>query len=152
MKYLARYMTGGPLSSSRLIEVKDDRVYFWARSKDKSGRKEQVSHSGVEFMRHWCLHILPKGLTKVRCYGGWSNTRRGDYLSLLESLSPATPQIVDEPNGAGDEAAEVVTEEAPRCPLCEIPMELESQQRRPSWRELFYGREHPAWIEGVSSG
>lgn len=152
VKYLARYMTGGPISSSRLIEVKEDRVYFWARSKDKSGRKMRVSHSGVDFLRHWCLHILPKGFTKVRCYGGWSNTRRGDYLSLCASLSPAPPEVVDEPSGAGDQPVEAAGEEAPRCPQCEGPMELESQLRRPSWRELFYGPDHPAWIEGVSSG
>jgi hypothetical protein len=37
VKYLARYMTGGPISDKRLLEVKDDRVFFLARSRDKSG-------------------------------------------------------------------------------------------------------------------
>jgi Putative transposase len=74
LKYLARYMTGGPISDRRLIEVKKGRVYFWARSSDKSGRKVSVSLSTLEFIRRWTLHILPKGFTKVRCYGGWSNT------------------------------------------------------------------------------
>jgi len=152
VKYLARYMTGGPISSGRLIEVKDDRVHFWARSKDKSGRTVRVSYSGVEFMQHWCLHILPKGFTKVRCYGGWSNTRGGNYLSLCASLSPATPEPVDESTGASEPAEEAASEEGPRCPQCESPMELESQQRRPSWRDLFYGPDHPTWIEGVGSG
>jgi Putative transposase len=55
VKYLARYMTGGPISNSRLIEVQDDRVWFWARSKDKSGRKIRCSLSTMEFMRNWCI-------------------------------------------------------------------------------------------------
>ena len=152
VKYLARYMTGGPISDSRLIEVKNDRVHFWARSKDKSGGKVRVSHSGVEFMRNWCLHILPKGFTKVRCYGGWSNTRRGDYLSLCESLSAAMPEPADEPTTAVDQYLEAAQEETPLCPQCETPMELESETRRPSWRELFYGPDHPAWIEDVDTG
>jgi hypothetical protein len=63
LKYLARYMTGGPISDRRLIEVKDGRVYFWARSSDKSGRQVPVSLPTIEFIRRWTLHILPKGLT-----------------------------------------------------------------------------------------
>ena len=66
LKYLARYMTGGPISDRRLIEVKDGRVYFWARSHDKSGRQVPVSLSTLEFVRSWALHILPKGFTKAR--------------------------------------------------------------------------------------
>ena len=42
LKYLARYMTGGPISDRRLIEVKGGRVYFWVRSSDKSGRQVPV--------------------------------------------------------------------------------------------------------------
>ncbi len=59
LKYLARYMTGGPISDRRLIEVKDGRVYFWARSSDKSGRQVPVSLPTLEFVRCWTLHILP---------------------------------------------------------------------------------------------
>ncbi len=63
----------------RLLELKDGRVYFWARSKDKSGRPVRESLPTLEFIRCWTLHILPKGFTKSRCYGGWSNTRRQAY-------------------------------------------------------------------------
>jgi hypothetical protein len=66
LKYLARYMTGGPISDGRLIEVTGGRVYFWARSADKSGRQVPVSLSTLEFVRSWTLHILPKGFTKAR--------------------------------------------------------------------------------------
>ena len=111
-----------------------------------------MSHSGVEFLWNWCLHILPKGFTKVRCYGGWSNTRRGDYLSLCERLSPVMPEPADEPTAAVDQDLEATNDDTPTCPQCETPMELESNTRRPSWRELFYGDDHPAWIEGVDTG
>ena len=53
---------------------------------------------------------------------------------------------------AGDRAVEAASEEAPRCPQSVASMDLESQQQRPPWRELFYGPDHPAWIEGVGSG
>ncbi len=91
LKYLARYMTGGPISDRRLIEVKDGRVYFWARSHDKSGRQVPVSLPILEFIRCWTLHILPKGFTKARRYGGWSNTRQATYQQQCEQLQPLSP-------------------------------------------------------------
>jgi len=36
LKYLARYITGGPIAISRLIANEDGQVSFWARSKDKT--------------------------------------------------------------------------------------------------------------------
>jgi len=36
LKYLARYMTGGPISNRRLISDDEGMVTFWARSKDKA--------------------------------------------------------------------------------------------------------------------
>ena len=34
------------------------------------------------------MHILPAGYTKTRRYGGWSNTRKRDYLARCRELLP----------------------------------------------------------------
>ena len=145
VKYLARYMTGGPISDRRLIEVKNDRVYFWARKNDKSGCSERVSLDGIEFMQRWTIHILPKSFTKVRCYGGWSNTCRGEYLARCDNLTPAVIENLPEQQASLE--PEPSTPETPPCPKCKTATVLESSARRPSWRELFYGPDHPSWIE-----
>jgi len=153
LKYLARYMTGGPISDRRLIEVKDDRVYFWARSKDKSGRQVRASLPTVEFVRSWTLHILPKGFTKARCYGGWSNTRRQVYQQQCDRLQPLLRSTAaDQAPPDSDLPSDELLDDAMKCPQCQTEMELESRTRRPSWRELFYGPDHPRWIEWRSSG
>jgi hypothetical protein len=53
LKYLARYLTGGPISDQRLIDHQGGKVTFWARSKDKSKRNppEPYTLPGVEFTR-----------------------------------------------------------------------------------------------------
>ncbi len=98
LKYLARYITGGPIANSRLIANEAGQVSFWARSTDKSkkGERVNVSYSGVEFVRRWSLHILPKGFTRSRFFGGWSNTRRKAYSRACDELSPV-PMRVQEP-------------------------------------------------------
>jgi hypothetical protein len=153
LKYLARYMTGGPISDRRLIEVKDGRVYFGARSSDKSGRQVPVSLPTLEFIRCWTLHILPKGFTKARCYGGWSNTRRAAYQQQCERLQPPPPSP-DPPDPVTPVLEPTPDEmvETMKCPSCQTAMVLESDTRRSSWRELFYGPDHPRWMEWRGSG
>lgn len=151
LKYLARYLTGGPISDRRLIEVKDGRVYFWARSRDKSGRQVRESLPTLEFIRCWTLHILPQGFTKSRCYGGWSNTRRQAYQQQCERLQPLPPPTaVELPEPPP--VLESPRDESLTCPHCQTEMVLESHRRRPPWRELFYGPDHPRWMEWRGSG
>lgn len=154
LKYLARYMTGGPISDRRLLEVKDGRVFFWARCKDKSGRQVPVSLPTLEFIRCWTLHILPKGFTKSRCYGGWSNTRRQAYQQQCERLQPTPRPTASNLPTPSTPAPEPPPGEMLTCPHCKTEMVLQSYTRRPSWRELFYGPDHPPWTScrGRGSG
>ena len=84
LKYLARYLTGGPISDRRLVShdlvshdlVSHDngKVTFTARAGRTVGGDaddiEKLAVPGVEFVRRWCLHILPSGSMKTRRYGG----------------------------------------------------------------------------------
>ena len=145
-------MTGGPISDRRLIEVKDGRVSFWARSLDKSGRQVRVSLPTLEFVRSWTLHILPKGFTKGRRYGDWSNTRQAAYQQQCDRLQPVPPSTtIDLPDSA-QQSLEAPPDEMKKCPQCETAMILESHTRRPSWRGLFYGPDQPQWMEWRGSG
>ena len=85
LKYLARYIAGGPISDRRLISDEDGVVTFWARSKDKGKdkRSEQFPLKGTEFVRRWTMHILPKGYTRSRAYGGYHGTKRAAYLDPI---------------------------------------------------------------------
>ena len=152
LKYLARYLTGGPISDKRLIEESNGKVAFLARAGDGSDKQIRVERSGVEFVRLWSLHILPKGFTKSRFFGGWSNNKRAQFLDRsrnLRSSSVVVPQIqaVEVPEKSREHEAK-----GPICPKCESSMELESSQQRPSWRVLFTGPEHPEWCDWMGSG
>jgi len=81
------------------------------------------------------LHILPKGFTKSRCYGGFSSRLRRDYLSRCRALlkltdgEPAkTPPL---------EADEPPPESTTKCSHCETPLECIRTSKRASWRDIF---------------
>lgn len=145
VKYLARYLTGGPISDRRLISHEQGQVTFWARGKNKQtgNRPRPFSLPAVEFVRRWTMHVLPKGFTKTRCYGGFSCRHRQDYLPRCRTLLRiAEPQ--DEPPSPSPPA------EPPerKCPRCDEPMICVASTPRPSWRDVL--REHatcPPWYQ-----
>jgi Zn finger protein HypA/HybF involved in hydrogenase expression len=75
MKYLARYAFRVAITNARILEMNDKNIIF--RYKDNStGKFKTQEISGIEFMRRFMFHILPKGFHKVRYYGLWSPARR----------------------------------------------------------------------------
>ena len=149
LKYLARYLTGGPISDHRLLAHQDDKVTFWARSQDKGRGNPSKPYplTGVEFTRRWALHILPKGFVKSRCFGGFSCRQRKAFLARCRTLlgcEPAPP-----PSAEASAEAEPAEESpaTPRCPRCQTPLQRISQDQRVSWRKVLHGRHRPAWYD-----
>lgn len=134
LMYLARYMTGGPISDARLISHQNDEVTFWARSKDKraGNPSEPFTLKCVEFVRRWAMHILPKAFTKTRRYGGFSGAKCKDYLQHCRELLSIVPEA-PEPVAAqlGSESNDL------KCPKCQCELELVKSTTRPSWRKVF---------------
>lgn len=143
MKYLARYLTGGPISDRRLIAHQDGTVTFWARSRDKGGGNpsEPYTLTGVEFTRRWALHILPMGLRQSRCFGGFSCRQRKAHLERCRTLAGSPSAPAPPPEASADEPAEAKPF-TPLCPRCQTSMKCVSQDERVGWRSVVRG---PAW-------
>jgi hypothetical protein len=67
MKYLGRYTHRVAIANSRIVEVTEATVAF----RTKAGKVLAVSP--VEFLRRFCLHVLPPGFNKIRHYGLYSS-------------------------------------------------------------------------------
>ena len=141
VKYLARYLTGGPISDRRIIGDEEGRVTFWARSKDKSkgNPSRPFTLPGKEFVRRWAMHILPKGYTRSRQFGGYHGSKRAAYLACCrELLVKSLPGVVNLANSVAEQPALLRSEPSlPQCPHCDVPMRCLHQQRRPSWKFIF---------------
>lgn len=164
LKYLARYLTGGPISDRRLIAHTGDRVTFLARTGQTPGGtaddSEPYTLSGTEFVRRWSLHILPKGFVKTRRFGGYSNRQRQHYLATCINLlpeeheppSPAPMELVSPgeamPPASADTGELDVIETAasdPACAECGGRMQCLTDQNRPGWDIVFAGPDRPRW-------
>lgn len=89
VRYLTRYLTGGPISDSRIMAADAHQVTFLAREgKQVGGERQQVPVTipTLEFVRRWCEHIQPDQLTKTRYFGGWCSRNRTQYQANCRRL------------------------------------------------------------------
>lgn len=109
--YLARYTHQIGISNTRVIDVDADGVTFRYRDY-RDNRRRQMHLSGHEFVRRWLLHVLPKGLTRVRHYGFLAGCcRRRRLADIRLALAVAVPAATD----TGQADAPDVTDACPRC-------------------------------------
>jgi len=88
---------------------------------------------GTEFVRRWTMHILPKGYTRSRAYGGYHGTKRGVYLARCRQLLGIATDDAASTNDCLDDAEA----SEPKCPHCDSPMQCILRQSRPSWKAIF---------------
>jgi hypothetical protein len=155
VKYLSRYLTGGPISDARIIAADETEVTFWAREGKTTGGDDHcipITLPTCEFTRRWALHILPKGYTKTRRFGGWSNRRRDTYLErcaiLLEAtsmpLSPHATEFAPDILLEGDRG-DGQCQDGKECPVCGGPMRLIDRREKPSWLDILTSVYRPRW-------
>ena len=127
----------------------DGCVEFQARLGDKIGGSEEtipVRIPGAEFVRRWCLHLLPKGYTKTRRFGGYSNHHRQRYIAECRELLGSVATVpASEPAALDSPVAEDADDSNPCCPKCQARMQRIDFQRKPSWRIIMRGPHRPTW-------
>jgi Putative transposase/Transposase zinc-binding domain len=100
LKYLTGYTHRVALSNSRLVLLTPEEVTFTWKDYAANCQRKELTLSGVEFVRRFCLHILPRGLVRIRQYGLLSNRDRSERLARCRALlgmsrdaAPARPSL-----------------------------------------------------------
>lgn len=108
--YLARYTHRIAISNARIEQVDDKEVTF--RYTDyRDGQAKTLCLTGEEFVRRFLMHVLPKGLMRVRHFGFLANRCRRSKLARIRQALAAS----DDPSTP----AKVASQPAPwPCPAC----------------------------------
>ena len=127
VEYLARYAFRIAITNTRIVAMDDTHVTFKYKHREM-GEWRLCRLTGVEFLRRFLMHVLPKGFHKLRYYGLWHHSKR--HLQqrarlLLSLLGPLRlgeclliANVAAEANGLseGEEASEEGF--VPSCPRC----------------------------------
>jgi len=137
VRYLARYVFRIAITGSRILAMDETHVTF--RYKENStGEWKTERITGVNFIRRFLLHVLPKGFHKVRYYGLWSAPKRefqhrARILLQLSQAPDAEPQPVLLADLAETALAKSEIEShafVVKCPKCKSENVILLEQRR----------------------
>ena len=95
LAYLSRYTHRVAISNSRLIAADESSVTFKIKDYriDGPGRYTTMTLATSEFIRRFLIHVLPKGLHRIRHYGLFANGgRAGNLAKVRQLLAVAVPE------------------------------------------------------------
>lgn len=119
LAYLSRYTHRVAISNRRLIRANARSVTFKVKDYRREGREryKTMTLNTSEFIRRFLIHVLPKGLHRIRHYGLYANGNRTDNLTKMRALlSGADPDPGKPLNGESEPQEPDVV--APLCPSC----------------------------------
>jgi len=92
LQYLARYTHRVAISNHRLLSVDGDQVTFRWKDYAHHSKSRAMTLTQEQFLRRFWQHVLPKGLPRIRYFGGLANRRRREWLprSHPRLLPPTT--------------------------------------------------------------
>jgi hypothetical protein len=68
-RYLGRYTHSVAISNHRIVSIDSGNVTFRVKDYADGSAVKEMTVDGVEFLRRFLLHVLPKGFTRIRHYG-----------------------------------------------------------------------------------
>ncbi len=117
--YLGRYTHRIAISDQRLIESDRTHVCFSYKDYRADGKRKTMMLEAPEFIRRFLLHVLPKGMMRIRHYGFLANSCRGRKLKQVRQAlgeravdeSTASSEITDSQKSRNRGIA---------CPRCQV--------------------------------
>lgn len=119
VEYLGRYTHRIAISNNRILSIEDGQVTIGVKDYKNNNEKKTVTMPGMEFIRRFLMHVLPKGFVKIRHYGLLANRNKKTKLTLCRKL---TNSPVYKPLFEGLSTFEVISilmkKDVTLCPSC----------------------------------
>ncbi|MBF0437171.1 MAG: transposase [Magnetococcales bacterium] len=140
LEYLARYAFRIAITNHRITSMDHQTVSF--RYKDRKSEEWRIATlPGMEFIRRFLQHVLPRGFHKIRYSGLWHPTKRAvvqqvRLLLQLESKPTVSLEkdIEMEKTPEKDKGSKKIRPGVP-CPVCKKGILFLTRRLSPKWSE-----------------
>ena len=86
--YLGRFVSATAITSNRITDYSNKTVTFLAREREGTGYHKSITLDVHTFIIRFLSHILPKGFSRIRSYGIFSNSQKKKTLhSIFKQLT-----------------------------------------------------------------
>jgi hypothetical protein len=126
------------------LNITDGKVTFVAKDYRDNAIKKSITIDGVEFLRRFTMHILPKRFVKIRRFGIYNHTlKRNLNLLFVSEGKPDLDTLIkkQKPHETNVERFERLTGMNPcLCPVCKTGRMVTIRElpriRSPAWSPL----------------
>jgi rubredoxin len=94
LRYLGRYTHRVAISNHRIVAFDGERVTFRYKDYARGSKQRVMTLTGVEFLRRFFLHVLPKGFVRIRHFGFLANRWRTARLAICREVLGCTASTV----------------------------------------------------------
>ena len=137
VNYLGQYTHRVAISNTRIKNIDHNGVTFSYKDYRDKANEKLMTLTGVEFLRRFALHILPRGFVKIRYFGILTSA----YRQQVESLK-TKPDIFQLTETKPERIARLTGHHPCKCSKCKtgtmIPVEIIPRIRSPD--NVFYPR------------
>lgn len=119
--YLGRYTHKVAISNHRIQSIADGKISFMYKDYTDGSKQKTMTLEATEFMRRFCLHILPPHYRKIRYYGFLANANRAMLQMQQKEMGiAAAVTIKKDPITIGWKAIarEKMNYDVDECPCC----------------------------------
>lgn len=114
VEYLGRYSHKIAISNHRILSISGSKIIFRYKDYTSGGSNKTMTLEATEFLRRFCLHILPPGFRKIRHYGILSSRCKPKLRSQQMQMGVYSKYMNDE-----QKAPKVITPFViDQCPCC----------------------------------
>lgn len=113
--YLAQYTHRVAISNAHIKHIDQDGVTFLYKDYKDQANVKPTHLSGVEFLRRFCMHILPKGFVKIRYYGILGSRYKKEVQPLKDNRKP---DLTKPPETKAQRLVRLTGFDPCKCPRC----------------------------------
>lgn len=138
LDYLGRYVNRIAISNGRILDINNGFVRLSYRDYKADGERKEMRLPGIEFIRRFLQHTLPKRFVRVRHYGFLAPRYRKKKLARCRALLGAYHEAITAPATTETLLNQLLGHDPAQCPLCvmgkmRLYQELEPHPTRRKW-------------------
>jgi hypothetical protein len=120
IRYLGQYTHRVAITNDRILSIAHGKVTFIAKDYRDRAIKKPVTIDGMEFLRRFTMHILPRRFVKIRRFGIYNHTvKRKLELLFVPLKKPDIDKIVKKKPSTGNQCGTLC--KADRCKPLPLP-------------------------------
>lgn len=93
VEYLGRYTHKIAISNHRIKRIEENKITFSYKDYKQNAVTKEMTLDGMEFIRRFAMHILPKGFVRIRHYGIVSSTSKSASALVIKEQLPAIQKV-----------------------------------------------------------